>query len=245
LRQHSADGALNQLELLLKKRKPPQQLRIRHQPRGGGITTAQSTDFLQNDRTNGRGGEPTGIRDFRHLLQAGAAPLELTQDCGLDLCRKQLQGKRVVWRHVLCSRLKRACDGRFRSWLAQGRIKAEFRYSSLIIPLGSQAIRMGGPILRVLSEEIMNERQASRSEQRSIAASPPHSIKQTMKTAAEYRKHAQERWVLAQQMPAGEQRNQLLEMARTWDNLAADREKLVRNHPDLDTAKSKAEAPSA
>jgi hypothetical protein len=65
-----------------------------------------------------------------------------------------------------------------------------------------------------------------------------------MKTAAEYRKHAQECRVLAQQMPAGEQRNQLLEMARTWDNLAADREKLVRNHPDLDTAKGKAHAPS-
>jgi hypothetical protein len=25
-------------------------------------------------------------------------------------------------------------------------------------------------------------------------------------------------------------------MARTWDNLAADRETLVRNHPELDTA---------
>jgi len=54
-----------------------------------------------------------------------------------------------------------------------------------------------------------------------------------MKTAVEYRKHAEECRVLAKQVPEGEQRNQLLEMARTWDNLAADREKLVRNHPDL------------
>jgi len=69
---------------------------------------------------------------------------------------------------------------------------------------------------------------------------------QIMKTASEYRKHAQECRVLAQQVPAGEQRNQLLEMARTWDRLADDREKLVRNHPELDTAKSsiKAQAPS-
>jgi hypothetical protein len=65
-----------------------------------------------------------------------------------------------------------------------------------------------------------------------------------MKTAAEYRKHAEECRVLAKQVPEGEQRNQLLEMARTWDNLAADREKLVRNHPELDTAKSKAPTPA-
>lgn len=57
-----------------------------------------------------------------------------------------------------------------------------------------------------------------------------------MKTASEYRQHAQECRALAQQVPAGEQRDQLLEMARTWDNLAADREKLVRNHPELDTS---------
>ena len=67
-----------------------------------------------------------------------------------------------------------------------------------------------------------------------------------MKTAAEYRKHAEECRTLAQQVPEGEQRNQLLEMARTWDNLARDREKLVQNHPELDTSKSrnKAHAPS-
>jgi len=61
-----------------------------------------------------------------------------------------------------------------------------------------------------------------------------------MKTASEYRQHARECRALAQQVPAGEQRVQLLEMARTWDNLAADREKLVRNHPELDTSKEPA-----
>jgi hypothetical protein len=57
-----------------------------------------------------------------------------------------------------------------------------------------------------------------------------------MRTAAEYRKNAEECRVLAKQLPEGEHRNQLLEMSRTWDNLAADREKMVKNHPDLDTS---------
>ena len=67
-----------------------------------------------------------------------------------------------------------------------------------------------------------------------------------MKTAAEYRKHAEECRVLANQVPEGEQRDQLLEMARTWDNLARDREQLVRNRPELDTANNptKAHPPS-
>jgi hypothetical protein len=59
-----------------------------------------------------------------------------------------------------------------------------------------------------------------------------------MKTAAEYRTHAEECRALAKQLPEGEQRNQLLEMARTWDNLARDRARLVQNHPELDTSKN-------
>jgi hypothetical protein len=58
-----------------------------------------------------------------------------------------------------------------------------------------------------------------------------------MKTVAEYRKHAEECRVLARQMPAGEAREQLLEMARTWDSLAETRKGLVRNHPELDIGK--------
>ncbi|WP_262270035.1 hypothetical protein [Microvirga yunnanensis] len=58
-----------------------------------------------------------------------------------------------------------------------------------------------------------------------------------MKTASEYRKHAEECRGLAKQVPEGEQRNQLLEMARTWNNLAIERERLVRIHPELDTSK--------
>ena len=38
-------------------------------------------------------------------------------------------------------------------------------------------------------------------------------------------------------MPAGEQREQLLEMARTWDTLAKDREVLVRERPERDASK--------
>jgi hypothetical protein len=62
----------------------------------------------------------------------------------------------------------------------------------------------------------------------------------TMKTAAEYRKHAEECRVLAKQVPEGEQREQLLEMARTWDSLAETREGLIRNHPELNTGETPA-----
>jgi hypothetical protein len=64
-----------------------------------------------------------------------------------------------------------------------------------------------------------------------------------MKTALEYRKHAEECRVLARQVPEGEQRDQLLEMARTWESLADTREGLVRNHPELDTSKSRDKKP--
>ncbi|HEU6441731.1 MAG TPA: hypothetical protein VFF38_05180 [Microvirga sp.] len=54
-----------------------------------------------------------------------------------------------------------------------------------------------------------------------------------MKKASEYRKHAEECRILAKQVPEGPQRDQLLEMARTWDNLANDRDALVKKHPEL------------
>ena len=54
-----------------------------------------------------------------------------------------------------------------------------------------------------------------------------------MKKASEYRKHAEECRELAKQVPEGPQRDQLLEMARTWDNLANDRDALVQKHPEL------------
>jgi hypothetical protein len=53
-----------------------------------------------------------------------------------------------------------------------------------------------------------------------------------VKKASEYREHAEECRALAKQMP-GEQRDQLLEMARTWDKLAEERSDLVRRHPEL------------
>jgi hypothetical protein len=55
----------------------------------------------------------------------------------------------------------------------------------------------------------------------------------TMKKASEYRQHAEECRVLARRMAPGEHRDQLLEMAATWDNLATERSELVRRHPEL------------
>ena len=54
-----------------------------------------------------------------------------------------------------------------------------------------------------------------------------------MKKASEYRKHAEECRVLANRMAQGEHREQLLEMAATWDRLAEERSDLVRRHPEL------------
>lgn len=48
-----------------------------------------------------------------------------------------------------------------------------------------------------------------------------------MKKAAEYRGHAKECRSLAERTPPGDQRDQLIEMARTWDALAAERDRLA------------------
>jgi hypothetical protein len=62
-----------------------------------------------------------------------------------------------------------------------------------------------------------------------------------MKKASEYRQHAEECRVLARGMEQGEQRDQLLEMAATWDRLAAERADLIRRHPDLALAGERTE----
>ncbi len=62
-----------------------------------------------------------------------------------------------------------------------------------------------------------------------------------MKKASEYRKHAEECLALAKQVPEGEQREQLLEMARTWNVLAEDRERLTRQHSDPNARDPRAE----
>ena len=54
-----------------------------------------------------------------------------------------------------------------------------------------------------------------------------------MKKASEYRKHAEECRQLAARMDVGEHRDQLLEMAATWERLATERSELVRRHPEL------------
>jgi len=47
-----------------------------------------------------------------------------------------------------------------------------------------------------------------------------------MRKISEYRQHAGECRALAAMMPSGEQRDQLLGMAETWDRLAEERERL-------------------
>ncbi len=53
-----------------------------------------------------------------------------------------------------------------------------------------------------------------------------------MKKASEYRQHAKECRAMANQSKPGPQRDQLLEMARTWEKLAEERSELIRRHPE-------------
>lgn len=53
-----------------------------------------------------------------------------------------------------------------------------------------------------------------------------------MKKASEYRKHAEECRTLARGV-TGEQRDQLLEMAATWERLAEERADFIRKHPEM------------
>ena len=54
-----------------------------------------------------------------------------------------------------------------------------------------------------------------------------------MKKASEYRQHAEECRILARRMDQGVHRDQLLEMAETWERLAAERSELVARHPEI------------
>jgi hypothetical protein len=62
-----------------------------------------------------------------------------------------------------------------------------------------------------------------------------------MKKASEYRQHAAECRQLAAGV-LGAQRDQLIEMAETWEQLAAERSDLVRRHPELALAGEQGEA---
>ncbi|HEX2728083.1 MAG TPA: hypothetical protein VHN20_19860 [Beijerinckiaceae bacterium] len=68
-----------------------------------------------------------------------------------------------------------------------------------------------------------------------------------MKKASEYRKHAQECRALAKRMAHGEQRDQLLAMAQTWDSLAEQRvvETIGDVTPDGATRRPEPAAPQA
>jgi hypothetical protein len=61
-----------------------------------------------------------------------------------------------------------------------------------------------------------------------------------MKKASEYRQHADECRTLAKGTQ-GEQRDQLLDQAATWERLAAERSELIRRHPELALAGEHAE----
>lgn len=54
-----------------------------------------------------------------------------------------------------------------------------------------------------------------------------------MKKASEYRAHAEECRSLAAKMDLGDARDQLLTMARHWEQLAAERAELIGRHPEL------------
>jgi hypothetical protein len=53
-----------------------------------------------------------------------------------------------------------------------------------------------------------------------------------MKKTDEYLQHAKECRALAKQMEGGDQRDQLLKMAETWEVLATERERTLRNRGD-------------
>ena len=54
-----------------------------------------------------------------------------------------------------------------------------------------------------------------------------------MKKASEYRQHAEECRALARGIKDEAQRDQLLEMAATWERLADERAGLIQRHPEL------------
>jgi hypothetical protein len=51
--------------------------------------------------------------------------------------------------------------------------------------------------------------------------------------ASDYRQHAQYCRDLAKHTPPGEPREQLLEIAKTWDTLAVERPEWIQQHPEL------------
>ena len=66
-----------------------------------------------------------------------------------------------------------------------------------------------------------------------------------MKTASDYRQHAEDCRKLARQLPAGQQREQLLEMAKTWDELALSRERQIRRYLGTGAVKPQVGEPSS
>jgi hypothetical protein len=55
-----------------------------------------------------------------------------------------------------------------------------------------------------------------------------------MKKASEFLRHAADCRALADAFPHGPDRDQLLELAGLWEDMARDRSAMVRRHPELD-----------
>ena len=66
-----------------------------------------------------------------------------------------------------------------------------------------------------------------------------------MKTVAEYTKHAADCRTLAKNMPHGDARDQLLEMAKTWEVLARERERTLKAVQSIGLAAETGEAKSS
>ena len=66
-----------------------------------------------------------------------------------------------------------------------------------------------------------------------------------MKKSEDYLKHAKACRGLAKQMESGEQRDQLLKMAETWEVLAAERSRTLRNRGEEGAPLSPKEKPNA
>lgn len=69
---------------------------------------------------------------------------------------------------------------------------------------------------------------------REIASGPLLAKMSLVQKVDEYQRHAQECRDLAAKMPSIEHRDQLLEMARIWEEMAAEREGFVTEHPQFE-----------
>ena len=97
--------------------------------------------------------------------------------------------------------------------------------------LDERARRSIRPGARAFGTAAHRARSGSRPARSGLAGWRSASNYALMKKASEYRQHAEECRLLAQGMAQGEHRDQLLEMAATWENLARERSDTSKNLP--------------